>query len=184
MAGAAGAAGGSSGLAAAGRTAGPRGLRQGSGDAAAGPALQAPGPSGPLPALLVGAALAVLLVGWPAGRALLRGRGLRRGSYDERLRASVALVFTDLKDYGVRLPASQTLDETARYLDARLGLDAGSLMTRVQAVFFGGRAATPQDLADVAVFRRELRRRMRARRGRVRAVLVLYGVPAAAAAEA
>ena len=38
--------------------------------------------------------------------------------------------------------ASQTLDETARLLRERLGVDAGDLPARVQAVLFGGRPAT------------------------------------------
>jgi hypothetical protein len=95
----------------------------------------------------------------------------------------VALVYADLKDQGVQVPRSQTLDETARFLKASMELDAGPLMDRVQAVFFGGRAATEEDLAAVADFRRQLRRRMRARRGRVRAVLALYGIPAMSSAK-
>ena len=42
----------------------------------------------------------------------------------------------------VEAPPSQTLDETARYLRERLGVDAGDLPARLQAVLFGGRAAT------------------------------------------
>jgi protein-glutamine gamma-glutamyltransferase len=135
-------------------------------------------PSGTAGWLPLGAVLAVVLVAWPIGRAVLRKRGLRRGGCDARLRASLALVYVDLKDHGVDVPRSQTLDETARFLKGHLDLDAGALVDRVQAVLFGGRAATQEDLADVAAFRRELKRRMRARRGRVRAVLALYGLPA------
>lgn len=135
-------------------------------------------PSGTAGWLPLGAALAAVLVAWPVGRAVLRRRGLRRGGYAGRLKASLALVYADLKDYGVDVPRSQTLDETARFLKGYLDLDAGALVDRVQAVLFGGRAATKEDLADVAAFRRELKRRMRARRGRVRAVLALYGLPA------
>ena len=43
-------------------------------------------------------------------------------------------------------------------------------------MLFGGRAADEQDLADMAGFRRELRRRLRARRGWVSAVLASYGL--------
>jgi len=139
-------------------------------------------PSRPVPWLPVSAALAIFLISWPAGRVVLRRRGLRRGSYAGRLRASLALVSTDLRDYGVRVPSSQTLDETALFLKGHLNLDAGPLVERAQAVFFGGRAATQEDLADVAAFRRELRRRIRARQGRVRAVLALYGLTATATA--
>jgi len=139
----------------------------------------APGaPSGTAGWLPLGAAFAAVLVAWPIGRAVLRRRGLRRGGYAGRLRASLALVYADLNDYGVDVPRSQTLDETARFLKDYLDLDVDALVDRVQAVLFGGRAATEEDLADVAAFRRELKRRMIARRGRVRAVLALYGLPA------
>jgi len=126
------------------------------------------------------AALALVLAGWPVGRALLRRRGLRRGTPEARLRASLALVYADLRDHGKETPPSQTLDETARYLWERLDLDAGDLPARLQAVFFGGRAATREDLADLADFRRGLRRRLREREGRAKALLALYGLRAQA----
>jgi hypothetical protein len=159
----------------------PRGSRQGRGVDAGGAATGTPASSGTdawLP--LVGA---LALIAWPAGRAVLRRRGLRRGSCTRRLQASVALMYADLKDHGVHVPRSQTLDETARFLKGSMDLDAGPLMDRVQAVLFGGRAATEEDLAAVAAFRLQLRRRMRARRGRVRAVLALYGIPAMSSAK-
>ena len=56
----------------------------------------------------------------------------------------------------------------------------GDLPTRLQAVLFGGRAATPADLADLADFRRRLRRRLREREGRTKALLALYGLRAQA----
>jgi transglutaminase-like putative cysteine protease len=183
-AGGAGATGDEAAAGDAGAGAGPRGPRMEVGAGAAGSGGQTPAPSGPFPWPLAVAAVAIFLVAWPAGRAALLRRGLRRGSYAGRLQASLALVFTDLRGYGVNVPPSQTLDETARLLTRDLGLDAGPLVERVQAVFFGGRAATQEDLAHVAAFRRELRRRMRARRGRVRSLLALYGVPAAASAGA
>ena len=119
---------------------------------------------------------AVVLLAWPFARAAVRRRGLRRGGPDRRLRASLALVYAELDDYGVGVPPSQTLEETARLLKEYLGLDATSLTDRAQAVLFGGRAADEQDLADMAGFRRELRRRLRARRGWVSAVLASYGL--------
>ena len=128
--------------------------------------------------LPLGAAFAAVLVAWPIGRAVRRRRGLLRGGHVGRLGASLALVYADLSDYGVDVPQSQTLDETARFLKGHLDLDAGALVDRIQAVLFGGRAATEEDLADVAAFRRELKRRMVARRGRMRAVLALYGLTA------
>ncbi len=74
------------------------------------------------------------------------------------------------------MPPSRTLDETASYLRERLGVDAGDLPARVQAVVFGGRQASDADLADLADLRRRVRRRMRERAGRLAAVLALYGI--------
>ncbi len=134
--------------------------------------------------LLPCAVLVAVLVAWPAGRVATRRRGLRRGGWDARLRAALALIYVDLADHGIDVPRSQTLDETARFLKSSLDLDAGELVDRVQAVLFGGRAATQKDFADVAALRRELKRRLRARRGRLRSVLVLYGVRGTSPAKA
>ncbi len=124
-------------------------------------------------------ALAALLLAWPLGRVLLRRRAARRGGPEGRLRASLALMFAELKDYGVDVPRSQTLDETSRLLKEHVGLDVTGVVDRVQAVLFGGRSATRQDLTDVAELRRELRHRLRARAGWLRGLLALYGLPAA-----
>ena len=123
-------------------------------------------------------ALGLVLVGWPMGRALLRRRGLRHGSREARLGVSLALIYAVLRDHGIEVPRSQTLDETARYLQERLDLDADDLVARIQAVLFGGRAATAQDLADLAAFRRRLLRRLLEREGWTTTVLALFGVPA------
>ena len=120
--------------------------------------------------------LLAVLIAWPAGRALLRRRGLVRGSPEARLRASVALLYADLRDRGVAVPASQTLDETAAYLREHLAVDAGDLPDRVQAVAFGGRMASDVELADLADLRRRVRRRLRERDGWPTAVLALYGI--------
>lgn len=125
-------------------------------------------------ALLGGAVFA--LVAWPAGRALLRRRRLRRGDPDARLRSAWALAYADLGDYGQRVPASQTLEETAAFVERRYGLDAGPLVARAQAVRFGGRAASADDAAAAATLRRELRRRLRAAAGVRRALLAAYGL--------
>ena len=121
-------------------------------------------------------ALVAALVAWPVGRGALRRRALRRGGMDERLRASLALVYAELRDYGVAVPRSQTLEETSRFLEQHLGLDAAALADRVQAVLFGGRAATVANLEELAAFRRELKRRLRARRGRMCTLRALYGL--------
>ncbi len=127
-------------------------------------------------------ALAALLLAWPMGRALvgalLRRRGLRRGDDGRRLQALLALTRADLKDHGVDVPPSQTLEETARLLNDRFDLDATVLAGRVQAVLFGGRTATDDDLAQLAALRRELKRRLQAHGGRLRRLLALYGLPA------
>jgi transglutaminase-like putative cysteine protease len=156
--------------------AGPRGHDRSPGGGGGGAIATKPSGRSPWIAWTAGAAL--LLIGWPAGRALLRRRGLRRGAPEERLRASLALVYSTMRDHGIDVPWSQTLDETAEYLGERLGVDAGDLPARIQAVFFGGRPATDRDLADLASFRRRLRRRLREREGRVRALLALYGLRA------
>jgi len=134
--------------------------------------------SGWLPA---SGAVAALLVAWPVGRAAHRRRGLRRGGMDGRFRTSLALLYTDLRDYGIEVPRSQTLDETALLLKSSLGVDAGRVIARAQAVLFGGRSATEADVADLTALRRELKRKMRARAGRVKTVLVLYGLSAPSA---
>jgi len=123
--------------------------------------------------------LAIALLVWPLARGAVRRRGLHRGSADRRLHAALALVYTELRDWGVGVPRSQTLEETAGFLKEYLGLDATALTARLEAVLFGGRAADERDLADIARLRRDLRRRLRARQGRLRGVLASYGVPAA-----
>jgi transglutaminase-like putative cysteine protease len=134
-------------------------------------------PSGPADWLLwVLVPLAALLI-WPGGRAAIRRAALRRGDLDRRLRTSLGIVYADLRDYGVDMPPSRTLQETARFLKESLGLDATSLAYRVEAVLFGGRAASAQDVAEMAAFRRELRRSLRARKGLARALLASYGLP-------
>ena len=122
------------------------------------------------------AGLAVALVAWPLGRAGLRRRGLHAGSRERRLRAALALLHADLRDYGIDVPPSQTLSETAALLDDRFGLEAGPLTRRIEAVLFGGRPCDERDLADLARLRRDLRRRWRERSGRLRALGTRYGL--------
>jgi transglutaminase-like putative cysteine protease len=121
-------------------------------------------------------ALLLLPAAWPAGRALLRRRGLIRGSREDRLSASVSLLYADLRDHGVEAPPSETLDETAQRLQGRLGVDAGDLPARLQAIAFGGRPVTDADLQDLALLRRRVHRRLRKTSGRLTAVLALYGI--------
>lgn len=124
------------------------------------------------------AAAAAIAFGWPAARALLRRRRLFRGSLEERLRASLALSRSQLRDFGVDAPDSQTLAETARYLADQLGIDAGRLVRRLDAVLYGGRAVLTEDLTAVARLRRQTARRLRRQKGWLRAVRAGYGVGA------
>ena len=126
--------------------------------------------------LLAGAALVALLVAWPMARAARRRRGSGRGGWDARLSATLALMYADLQDHGIAVPRSQTLDEMARFLNDYLDMDASAVVERIQAVLFGGRAATEGDVADIVAFHRDVKRRIRARSGRLRSVLALYGV--------
>jgi len=122
------------------------------------------------------AAVVAAAAGWPLGRALRRRRGLGGDDHARRLRVSLALVDAELRDFGIAVPRSYTLDETAALLRRRFGLEAGPLVARLQAVLFGGRAATADDVAAAAAFRGEVRRALRDRFGRRRAVLALYGL--------
>jgi transglutaminase-like putative cysteine protease len=121
-------------------------------------------------------AFALITVAWPFGRALLRRRGLGGADPGRRLRVSLALVDAELRDFGVVVPRSFTLDELAVLSKERLGVEAAPLVARVQEVLFGGRAATEDDVAAAAAFRRELRHALRARFGRRRALLARYGL--------
>jgi transglutaminase-like putative cysteine protease len=121
-------------------------------------------------------ALVALLAGWPVGRALLRRRGLLASAPEARLRASVSLVYATLRDHGIDVPSSQTLDETARLLQERYGVDAGDVPARVQAITFGGRPATPGDVAALRALRLRVAASLRARRGRLARFAALYGL--------
>jgi transglutaminase-like putative cysteine protease len=121
-------------------------------------------------------ALLALLAGWPAGRALLRRRGLLASSPEARLRAHVGLMYATLRDHGVEVPASQTLDETVRLLRERYGLDADDAPARVQAIVFGGRPATPDDVAAVRALRRRVAASLRTHEGRLARLGALYGL--------
>ena len=121
-------------------------------------------------------ALVALAAAWPAGRALLRRRGLLASTPEARVRAAVGLIYATLRDHGVETPASQTLDETARLLHEKYGLDAGDAPARVQAIYFGGRPATPDDVAAVRALRRRVAAVLRARQGRLARLAALYGL--------
>ncbi len=139
-------------------------------------------PSGTVPWLPLAVTLTLALVAWPVARLVRRAVAVRRGTCGRQLRTSLELLRAELHDRGVAVPASLTLDETARLLHGCYGVDAAAVLGRAQAVLFGGRDATPHDVAAVNALRREVRRAARAGRGRVRACLALYGVRADARA--
>jgi hypothetical protein len=121
-------------------------------------------------------AVVAALVLWPAGRALLRRRGLRASGADARLRASAALLYATLRDHGLEVPASQTLDETARLLRERYAVDAGDALAHVQSVVFGGRPATERDVAELRALRRRVAASLRSRESRLARIAALYGL--------
>ncbi len=126
---------------------------------------------------LLWVAVVVALLVWPVGRALLRRRGLLKASAQDRVRVSVDLLYATLGDHGLGLPPSQTLDETAGLLREQFGVDSADFATRVQAILFGGREATEQDLRDLRRFRRHVRAALRERSGWIRSLAAAYGVP-------
>ncbi len=130
------------------------------------------------------AAVLILLAAWPLGRNYVRTRNLRRGTREQRLNASLALMRTQLKDYGVALPRSYTLGETCGFLNIYLGVDAGSLADRTEAVVFGARDATDGDLQSAEHLRHEVVKRLRRSRGWLRTPLAWYGLPIARGASA
>ena len=139
---------------------------------------------------------------WPLVRAARRRRATQRGTAEQRLRASLSLLRAELRDYGVEVPRSLTLAETADLLDhlvgARVDTDRSArsvaageprpatqpsatsptalLCARLEAIFYGGRPATRADVAQLAALRRELRHRLRKRVGPLPAMLTLYGL--------
>ncbi len=124
------------------------------------------------------AGLAVLVIAWPVGRSLWRRRRLRRGPPEQRLQASLALLRSEMADYGIAVAPSQTLEETLSALDLRLGIDPDPvLIARTDAVLFGGYQATQADLDRAEILRQEVTTRLRKRHGWVRTLFTWYGVP-------
>jgi hypothetical protein len=120
--------------------------------------------------------LVAVLVGWPAGRALLRRRGLLTSSPEARVRASVGLLYATLRDHGVDVPASQTLAETADLLRARFGVDGGDVPARVDAIVFGGLPAREHDVTALRALRRRAAADLRRREDPLARVAALYGL--------
>lgn len=124
------------------------------------------------------AGIAIVLVGWPLLRVLWRRRGLHRGSWEQRVEASLGLLRTELSDYGAPVTPALTLDELLATVETHLGLKPDQeLVRRAEAVLFGGRRATQTDFQRVEDVRRVIERRLRKRHGPVRTGLTLYGIP-------
>jgi transglutaminase-like putative cysteine protease len=121
-------------------------------------------------------ALVAALAGWPAGRALLRRRGLLTSSPEARVRASVGLLYATLRDHGIDVPASQTLAETAGLLRARYGVDGGDVPARVDAIVFGGLPAHEDDVTELRALRRSAAAHLRRREHPLARVAALYGL--------
>lgn len=121
--------------------------------------------------------LLVALIAWPAVRGLWRRRHLYRGPLEQRLQASLRLLRLDLGDSGLATPPSYTLEETLNLVHAQLGLHPDpAFADRADAVLFGSREATQNDIETAEALRRQVKARLRARRGWVRAGLAWYGV--------
>jgi transglutaminase-like putative cysteine protease len=123
------------------------------------------------------AAAAAVLIGWPVGRGFWRRRGLHRGPPQKRLRASLGLLRAELTDYEIPVTSAHTLEEALEIVRTRVGLEPDCLLVdRANAILFGGRKATADDVRRADVLRREVATRLRKQRGLVRTWSAWYGV--------
>jgi transglutaminase-like putative cysteine protease len=123
------------------------------------------------------AGIALVLLLWPVGRVLWRQRKLHRGSTTQRLAASLGLLRTELADRGVPIAPGLTVEETFAVIETRLGIrvDVG-FSDRINAILFGGHAASQKDVDQAESFRREVKTRLRSVHGWVRTGLFWYGI--------
>lgn len=120
----------------------------------------------------------VLVGGWPTIRSIWRHRHLHRGPYDKRLQASLHLLRSDLRAYGVPVSAAQTLEELLDGVYRHLGMKPDAeLLERTEAILFGGRSARHLDVERAETVRRAVKTRLRRRHGWLRTTLAWYGVP-------
>jgi transglutaminase-like putative cysteine protease len=113
---------------------------------------------------------------WPVTRGLWRRRRLHRGPAEQRLQASLVLLRADLIDYGVPVTSAHTLEEVLQIIQASVGLKPDlALVDRADAVLFGNRAATMDDVKRAESLRHEARKRLRKRHGWVRTWFTWYG---------
>lgn len=124
------------------------------------------------------AALVLIIVGWPLARSGWRRRGIHRGAPAQRLEASLALLKAELSDYRAPVAPGDTLEETLELLRARLGIEPEpAFVDRADAVLFGGRQATADDVERSEMLRRHVKARLRKRHGWTRTLMAWYGVP-------
>jgi hypothetical protein len=125
----------------------------------------------------VTAVMALFLL-WPFALSTWRRRQLHRGDPRDQLRASLHLFRRDLASYGVPVTSAHTLEEVLEILRAEIGLEPdGQLVDRVDAVLFGGRDATPQDVRRIETLRHDANTRLRKHHGWAKAWSVWYGLP-------
>ena len=123
-------------------------------------------------------AIIVVIAGWPLLRGLWRRRNLHRGSNERRLQASLGLLRRDLRDYGAPVHPAQTFEEILQAMQIHIGLEPdASLVSRADAILFGGRQARPQDVEHAETLRRAVNVRLRRRHGWLRTAFAVYGVP-------
>ena len=126
----------------------------------------------------------IVIAAWPMVRSAWRKRGLRGGTAAQRLQVSLRLLKSELTDYGVPVSPACTVGETFEIVRAQLRLETEPYFPdRVDAILFGGRAATPEDVAQSEQLRRKAGSRLRRKHGWVRAGLAWYGVPRRSPAE-
>jgi hypothetical protein len=83
-----------------------------------------------------------------------------------------------LADYGVPVSPALTTEETFRVIEAHLGVAPDpEFAARTEAILFGGRQATHEDVNRAEALRREVKTRLRKSHGWVRTGLTWYGVP-------
>jgi transglutaminase-like putative cysteine protease len=139
---------------------------------------QAEGWVSKVPWLPWAAGAVALLVLWPVGRALWRRRGLRRGSLEQRLVASLRLLRSELSDFGLATSPSDTVEDTLQTIRDHVGLETDQAFAdRTGAILFGGRSARSRDVARVDSLRRSVMTQLRKRHGWLRTVLAWYGFP-------
>jgi len=123
-------------------------------------------------------AVLALVVGWPLVRSGWRRRGLHRGTAEQRLQASLALLKTELSDFHAPVAPADTLEETVGVLRTHLGMEPDpALIDRAHAVLFGGRRATEDDVETAESVRRQVKARLRRRHGWTRTLMAWYGIP-------